>query len=68
MEVDGLHHAAAEQVVSDALRQNEVVIRSEDIVLRLPLLGLKVAADDFFAQVAEALRRRGWDPDASRAA
>ena len=28
-------------------------------VLRLPLLGLRVAADDFFAQIAQALREAG---------
>ena len=32
------------------------------MVLRLPLLGLRVAADDFFDQIEEALRAGGWPP------
>lgn len=68
VEVDGIHHLAAEHVVGDALRQNDVVIRTDETVLRLPLLGLKVAADEFFEQIAEALRLRGWTPGRSEAA
>ena len=29
-------------------------------VLRLPLLGFRVAADDFFAQIEQALVDAGW--------
>ena len=43
-----------ENVAQDALRQNELVLQG-DRVLRLPLLGLRVQADDFFAQIAAAL-------------
>jgi hypothetical protein len=44
--------------VNDALRQNQVALGS-DVVLRLPLLGLRVAADGFFAQIERALHDRG---------
>lgn len=61
VEIDGIHHSWATHVVGDALRQNELVLQG-DVVLRLPLLGLRVSPDDFFRQVAEALRRGGWVP------
>jgi very-short-patch-repair endonuclease len=56
VEVDGIHHAWAENVVGDALRQNSLALAG-DTVLRLPLLGLRLAPDDFFAQIEAALRR-----------
>lgn len=59
VEVDGIHHTWATSVVPDALRQNEVVLRDAR-VLRLPLLGIRVAADDFFDQVERGLRAGGW--------
>lgn len=59
VEVDGIHHTWAENVVGDALRQNILAIAG-DTVLRLPLLGLRVCPDDFFAQIEEALRANGW--------
>ena len=55
VEVDGIHHAWAENVVGDALRQNSLAL-SGDTVLRLPLLGLRLAPDDFFAQIEAALQ------------
>lgn len=58
VEVDGIHHLGAQQVVSDALRQNSVAL-SGDTVLRLPLLGLRACPDDFFEQICEALRAAG---------
>ncbi|MDR7252544.1 very-short-patch-repair endonuclease [Nocardioides sp. BE266] len=58
VEIDGIQHSWAANVVSDALRQNDISLES-DVVLRMPLLGLRVAADDFFAQVIRALRDRG---------
>ena len=58
VEIDGIQHAWASQVVGDALRQNETTLENA-LVLRLPLLGLRVAADDFFAQIERALRSRG---------
>jgi very-short-patch-repair endonuclease len=58
VEIDGIQHGWVQNAVPDALRQNDVTL-THDLVMRLPLLGLRVAADDFFAQVAEALRSRG---------
>jgi very-short-patch-repair endonuclease len=58
VEVDGIHHSWADQVVGDALRQNDVTL-SGTTVLRLPLLGYRVAPDDFFAQIEQALARAG---------
>lgn len=43
----------------DALRHNEVAL-TRQVVLRLPVLGLRVAPDIFFDQVARALRDAGW--------
>lgn len=58
VEVDGIQHSWASQIVGDALRQNAVSIRGKT-VLRLPLLGLRVEPDTFFAQIAEALVAAG---------
>lgn len=58
VEIDGIQHSWASNVVGDALRQNDITLRA-DVVLRLPLLGLRVAADEFFAQILVALRARG---------
>jgi very-short-patch-repair endonuclease len=58
LEVDGIHHEWATQIIGDALRHNEVAM-SGDVVLRLPVLGLRACPDDFFAQIEDALRRRG---------
>ena len=58
VEIDGVQHSWASNVVGDALRQNDVTLQA-DLVLRLPLLGLRVAADEFFAQILVALRSRG---------
>ncbi|HXH77644.1 DUF559 domain-containing protein [Nocardioides sp.] len=58
VEIDGIQHAWVQNAVADALRHNEVAMAG-DIVLRLPLLGLRAAPDDFFAQITEALRSRG---------
>jgi hypothetical protein len=59
VEIDGIHHSWATTVVPDALRQNDVALAGAT-VLRLPLLGLRVAADDFFEQVERGLRAGGW--------
>lgn len=64
VEIDGIHHAWAENVVGDALRQNALALHG-DTVLRLPLLGLRLQPDDFFAQVESAVRAAGWVPDAA---
>lgn len=60
LEVDGIHHLHARNVVEDALRQNHISIDG-DTVLRLPLLGLRVAESDFFDQIETALRKGGWN-------
>ncbi|PUA81465.1 hypothetical protein [Nocardioides currus] len=54
VEIDGIHHTWAPQVVPDALRQNEVTLQRH-VVLRLPVLGLRLAPDEFFDQVERAL-------------
>jgi very-short-patch-repair endonuclease len=58
VEVDGIHHTWAENVVGDALRQNALTLDG-DTVLRLPLLGLRVEPDASFAQIEQALRDAG---------
>ena len=58
VEIDGIHHSWADNVVADALRQNAISLAG-DTVLRLPLLGFRVAPDDFFDQIAAALIRAG---------
>jgi very-short-patch-repair endonuclease len=58
VEVDGIHHTWAENVVGDALLQNALTLDG-DTVLRLPLLGLRVEPDAFFAQIQQALRDAG---------
>lgn len=55
VEIDGGHHALALNVVEDALRQNEVVLR-DDCVLRIPVLGLRLLPQRFMAQVVWAHR------------
>jgi len=58
VEVDGIHHTWAVNVVGDALRHNDVTLQ-DAVVLRLPLLGLRVAPDEFFDQIEQALADRG---------
>ncbi|HET6967019.1 MAG TPA: hypothetical protein VFI44_02025, partial [Ornithinibacter sp.] len=53
VEIDGGHHALALNPVDDALRQNDVTLR-EQLVLRIPVLGLRIAPDAFLAQVVRA--------------
>lgn len=59
VEIDGIHHSWAENVVGDALRQNSLALDG-DTVLRLPLLGLRLRPDAFFAQIERGLRDGGW--------
>lgn len=59
VEIDGIQHVWAENVVHDALRQNDVML-AHGRVLRLPLLGLRLSPDDFFSQIRDALTRAGW--------
>jgi very-short-patch-repair endonuclease len=62
VEIDGIHHIWAENVVGDALRQNALVLDG-DTVLRLPLLGLRLEPEEFLDQIGQALRAAGWRPD-----
>lgn len=59
VEVDGVQHGWTQNAVADALRHNWVAMEG-DVVLRLPVLGLRVCPDDFFDQVEQALISRGW--------
>lgn len=62
VEIDGIQHSWAANAVAEALRHNAIAL-DRAIVLRLPLLGLRVAADDFFAQIIDALISRGCPLD-----
>ena len=62
VEIDGIQHSWATNAVAEALRHNAIAL-DRAIVLRLPPLGLRVAADDFFAQIIEALVSRGCPLD-----
>jgi hypothetical protein len=59
VEIDGIHHTWAENVVGDALRQNALALDG-DTVLRLPLLGLRLQPEPFYAQIVEGLVAGGW--------
>ena len=59
VEIDGIHHSWAQNIVGDALRHNEVTMQNA-VVLRLPLLGLRVARDEFFTQIEDTLAGRGY--------
>jgi very-short-patch-repair endonuclease len=59
VEIDGIHHAWAENIVGDALRQNALALDG-DTVLRIPLLGLRLEAEAFLDQIEEGLRAGGW--------
>ncbi len=53
VEIDGGQHALALNPVDDALRQNEVSL-SHEVVLRIPVLGLRLAPASFMDQVVRA--------------
>lgn len=59
VEIDGLAHLHGLAPLEDALRQNTLVIDGE-LVLRIPLLGPRLASSAFLDQVAQALTDRGW--------
>jgi hypothetical protein len=56
VEIDGGQHALALNPVDDALRQNEVTL-SDDLVLRIPVLGLRLTPAAFMDQVVRAHAR-----------
>jgi hypothetical protein len=64
VEVDGIQHTWAEKVVADSLRHNDIALGNHT-VLRLPLLGLRLVPDEFFAQIEQGLRDGGWTPTAA---
>lgn len=59
LEIDGIQHTWVQNVVADALRHNDIALQ-RDVVLRLPVLGLRLQPDAFFAQVRSALVEGGW--------
>lgn len=61
VEIDGIHHSWAENVVDDAARHNEIALR-RSVVLRIPLLGLRVDPDTFFGRSTEHDEEPGGSP------
>ncbi|MDQ3383613.1 MAG: hypothetical protein M3519_07505, partial [Actinomycetota bacterium] len=65
LEIEGAHHTQGLNAVDDALRQNEIIIE-EGLLLRLPVLGLRLQPGRFMDQVERLLelahRRRGDAP------
>lgn len=53
VEIDGAHHLVGLNPVDDALRANGLTLDS-DLVLRIPVLGLRVAPEAFMSQVVRA--------------
>lgn len=51
VEIEGLHHGNAETQIDDALRQNALSTLGK-AWLRIPVLGLRIAPDEFLDQVA----------------
>lgn len=59
VEIDGIHHQLGMNPVDDALRQNDLTLGA-NAVLRIPLLGVRLQAGRFMAQLMRGLRDRGW--------
>ncbi len=56
VEIQGAHHYEGLGVVEDSLRFNHLGLQDKNITsLQVPVLGLRVRADDFFAQIRLAL-------------
>jgi very-short-patch-repair endonuclease len=55
VEIDGAHHRLGLAAVEDNLRQNAVTLQRE-MVLRIGVIGLRIAKDAFLDQVVEAHR------------
>lgn len=55
VEIDGRQHVEGITAIDDMLRQNSVSL-TRDVVLRIPLLGLRLEEDAFLAQVADGIR------------
>lgn len=60
VEVDGIQHGWVQNTIHDVLRHNSVAITG-DVVLRLPVMGLRACPDEFFEQVREALITAGCE-------
>jgi very-short-patch-repair endonuclease len=58
VEIDGVQHFKGLAPVDDQLRQNRVAL-TNDTVLRIPNIGLRLHEDEFMEQVAAGLRQRG---------
>ncbi|WP_245618476.1 hypothetical protein [Knoellia aerolata] len=56
VEIDGGHHQWSLNPVADALRQNDLVVDGE-VVLRIPVLGLRLDSRRFMDQVVRAHER-----------
>lgn len=54
VEIDGAQHFAAANAIADLLRHNELALTG-DMVMRIPVLGLRVAEAEFMAQVVRGL-------------
>ena len=67
VEIDGIHHSWFKNIVGDAVRHNDIAL-SRDLVLRVPVLGLRLEPETFFGQIEQGLRDRGWRPDLPRSA
>ncbi len=65
VEIEGLHHLEAAQVMADTSRQNELTL-GNDRVVRIPVIGLRVDPDHYMTQVARLLRAGGWPADVSQ--
>ncbi len=61
-EVDGVGHLMLDQWLADCVRHNEIAI-GDDVVLRLPTIGLRLDPDLHMAMVRRALEVRGWRPE-----
>lgn len=55
VEIEGIHHNLGMNPIEDALRQNDLTLASEG-VLRIPVLGIRLAPDAFMNQIAAWLR------------
>jgi very-short-patch-repair endonuclease len=62
VEIDGIHHSWVKNIVGDAVRHNDIAL-SRDLVLRVPVLGLRLEPETFFGQIEQGLRDRGWRPE-----
>jgi very-short-patch-repair endonuclease len=57
-EIEGIHHEWETNQISDTMRQNELTLT--DVVLRIPVVGLRDCPAPYLDQLRALLRRRGW--------